>query len=85
MELAYTLKDYTYIVIVFGILATLVFAIIRFKPRLLFLLFYSIIIGVLFVKFQDIFVEKIGLYLILPSLISGGLAAAFTYRGKKDE
>ena len=85
MELAYTLKDYTYIVIVFGILATLVFAIIRFKPRLLFLLFYSIIIGVLFVKFQNIFIDKIGLYLILPSLIIGGLAAAFTYPEKKDE
>ena len=85
MELAYTLKDYTYIVIVFGILTALVFAIIRFKPRLLFLLFYSIIIGVLFVKFQDIFISKIGLYLILPSLIIGGLAAAFTYPEKKDE
>ena len=85
MELAYTLKDYTYIVIVFGILTALVFAIIRFKPRLLFLLFYSIIIGVLFVKFQNIFIDKIGLYLILPSLIIGGLAAAFTYPEKKDE
>lgn len=85
MELAYTLKDYTYIVIILGILTTLVFALIRFKPKVLFLLFYFIIVFVLYFKFTDIFINQIGLYLILPSLVIGGLAGAFTYPEKKDE
>lgn len=85
MELAYTLKDYTYIVIILGILTTLIFALIRFKPKALFLLFYFIIIFVLYFKFTDIFINQIALYLILPSLAIGGLAGAFTYPEKKDE
>ena len=85
MELAYTLKDYTYIVIILGILATLIFALIRFKPKALFLLFYFIIVFVLYFKFTDIFINQIALYLILPSLVIGGLAGAFTYPEKKDE
>ena len=85
MELAYTLKDYTYIVIILGILTTLIFALIRFKPKALFLLFYFIIVFVLYFKFTDIFINQIALYLILPSLVIGGLAGAFTYPEKKDE
>ena len=85
MELAYTLKDYTYIVIILGILTTLIFALIRFKPKALFLLFYFIIVLVLYFKFTDIFINQIALYLILPSLVIGGLAGAFTYPEKKDE
>lgn len=85
MELAYTLKDYTYIVIILGILTTLIFALIRFKPKALFLLFYFIIVFVLYFKFTDIFINQIALYLILPSLVIGGLAGAFTYPEKKDD
>lgn len=85
MELAYTLKDYTYIVIILGILTTLIFTLVRFKPKVLFLLFYIIIVIVLYFKFTDIFINQIALYLILPSLVIGGLAGAFTYPEKKDE
>ncbi len=85
MELAYTLKDYTYIVIILGILTTLIFALVRFKPKTLFLLFYFIIVLVLYFKFTNIFINQIALYLILPSLVIGGLAGAFTYPEKKDE
>lgn len=85
MDITYTIKDYVYIVTVFGILAGLIFALIRFKPRILFLVFYLLIVGFLFIKFKDIFIHKIGLFLILPSAIVGGLAGAFTFPDKKDE
>ena len=61
MELAYTLKDYIYIVIILGILTTLIFAVIRFKPLVFILAILLHSHWSTFPKFQDIFISQIGL------------------------
>ena len=85
MQFIYTVKDYVYILCVFSIMTGLIFAVVRYKPRLLFLAFYILIVGILFIKFKIIFFDKIGLFIILPSLVIGGLGGALTYPDKKDE
>lgn len=81
----YTIKDWIYILILFSILTGLIFAIFRFKPRILFGFFYVAICGILFFKFQSIFINKIGLFILLPSLLIGALIGLLTYPEKIDE
>jgi type IV secretory pathway TraG/TraD family ATPase VirD4 len=83
--LGYTVKNWIYIIGVFGILTGLIIALFRLKPKILFGFFYLAICGILYFKFKDIFIHKIGLFLILPSLLIGALYSLLTYPDKVDE
>ena len=83
--LGYTIKNWVYIIAIFSILTGLMFAVVRFKPRLLFAVLFIAINLILYLKFKDIFINKIGLFIILPSLLIGLLIGLFTYPDKIDE
>lgn len=83
--LGYTIKNWVYIIAVFSMLTGLMFAIVRFKPRLLFSVLFIAINLILYLKFKNIFISKIGLFIILPSLLIGLLIGLFTYPDKVDE
>lgn len=81
----YTLKNWIYIGGIFALLTWLVYAAFALKPKLLFTAFYLLICGFLYYKFQAIFIHKIGMFLILPSLLIGTLAGLLLLPAKIDE
>lgn len=83
--LGYTIKNWIYIIAIFGILTSLMFALIRFKPKLLFVGLFISINLILYLKFKEIYINKIGLFIVLPSLLIGLLIGLFTYPDKVDE
>jgi hypothetical protein len=83
--LNYTLINWVYIIAVFSILTGLIIAVFKHKPKILFAFFYLAICSILFVKFKGIFIHKIGLFLILPSLLIGALYSLLTFPEKVDE
>jgi type IV secretory pathway TraG/TraD family ATPase VirD4 len=83
--LGYTVKNWVYIISMFGLLTGLIFALVRFKPKLLFAGVYLGIIVILYLNLKLIFFNKIGLFIILPSLLIGSLVGLLTYPEKVDE
>jgi Type IV secretory system Conjugative DNA transfer len=82
--LGYTIKEWLFIVIIFLLLSGLIFATTRFEPRLVFFGVYLGISVILYLKFTTIFIEQIALYILLPSMVLGGLVGLMTYPDKVD-
>lgn len=77
-NLGYNLKQLTIALTVILLLSIVIYCLIAFKNRLISLGILLFIIGILGFLYSQIFINVICLYVLLPSLVLGGLAGLYS-------